>query len=233
MTRFKLASYNIHACIGSDGHFDPFRIADVINQLDADVVALQEVEHHRVNDLDLLDFLAQQTGMIGLAGPTMLRQTRHYGNAVLSRLPIASHRLIDLSMSPYEPRGALQVHLLQGAHDLLVYATHLGLKPAERRYQVKRILAEFEQQQADTTVLLGDLNEWFLWGRPLRWLKHYFTTTPACRSFPSAWPMLKLDRIWVQPRSSLESLSVHRTKLAVRASDHLPVTVVIRLADLD
>lgn len=231
--QLKLASYNIHACIGTDGHFDPFRIARVIRELDADVVALQEVEHHRVNDLDLLDFLAQQTQMIGLAGPTMLRQTRHYGNAILSRIPIASHRMIDLSLSPYEPRGALQVHLQHGAHDLLVYATHLGLKPFERRYQVRRILTEFQQQQADITLLLGDLNEWFLWGRPLRWLKRFFTATPACRSFPSGWPLLKLDRIWVQPRSSLHSVQAHRSILAKQASDHLPITAQLRLPDLD
>jgi len=231
VTQLKLASYNIHACIGSDGHFDPFRIAGVINQLDADVVALQEVEHHRVNDLDLLDFLAQQTGMTGLAGPTMMRQTRHYGNAILCRLPIVSHRLIDLSLSPYEPRGALQVHLQQGANDLLVYATHLGLKPAERRFQVRQILTQFEHQQADMTVLLGDLNEWFLWGRPLRWLKQFFSPTPAGRTFPSSCPMLKLDRIWVQPRSSLQSVMVHRTPLAKQASDHLPIMARLWLPD--
>lgn len=231
--QLKLASYNIHACIGTDGHFDPFRIARVIEELDADVVAFQEVEHHRVNDLDLLDFLAQQTQMTGLAGPTMLRQTRHYGNAILSRLPITSHRMIDLSLSPYEPRGALQVHFRHAAHDLLIYATHLGLKPVERRYQVRRILREFEQQEADITVLLGDLNEWFLWGRPLRWLKHFFTATPACRSFPSGWPVLKLDRIWVQPRSSLHKVRAHDSSLAKKASDHLPITAQLRLPDLD
>ena len=53
-----LATYNIHACIGTDGHCDPFRIVDVIREMDADIIALQEVEHHMVNDIDLLDFLA-------------------------------------------------------------------------------------------------------------------------------------------------------------------------------
>lgn len=225
----KLASYNIHACIGSDGHFDPFRIAEVIRELDADVVALQEVEHHRVNDIDLLDFLSQQTGMIGLAGPTMLRETRHYGNAILSRFPIQSHRLIDLSLEPHEPRGALQVSIEHEGRKVLVYATHLGLKPRERRYQVKRILSEFEKQQADITILMGDLNEWFLWGRPLRWLHRYFETTPAVRSFPAIRPLLALDRIWVQPRQRLVRLQSHRSKLARLASDHLPITAVIRL----
>ncbi len=229
MIRLKLASYNIHAAIGTDGHFDPFRIAEVIREVDADIIALQEVEHHLVNDLDLLDFLAQQTDMTGLAGPTMLRESRDYGNAILSRLPIESHRLIDLSLAPHEPRGALQVQYNFQGHHILVYATHLGLKPVERRHQVKSILAEFEQQQADITVLMGDLNEWFLWGRPLRWLHRYFDTTPACRSFPSAWPVLTLDRIWVQPRQHLVAVSAHRSELARKASDHLPVTALVEL----
>lgn len=227
--QLKLASYNIHACIGTDGHFDPFRIVEVIRELDADVIALQEVEHHLVNDLDLLDFLAQETGMIGLAGPTMLRETRHYGNALLSRLPVRSHRMIDLSLELYEPRGAIQVQLDLDGHHLLIYATHLGLKPMERRYQVKQILAHFEQETADTTVLMGDLNEWFLWGRPLRWLKAYFNITPSRRSFPSFWPLLALDRIWVHPRSHLSGLEVHRSKLAIKASDHLPLIARIEL----
>ncbi|WP_292441182.1 endonuclease/exonuclease/phosphatase family protein [Methylophaga sp.] len=229
MIRLKLASYNIHAAVGTDGHFDPFRIAEVVREVDADIIALQEVEHHRVNDLDLLDFLAQQTNMTALAGPTMLRESRDYGNAILSRLPIVSHRLIDLSLEPHEPRGALQVQFDYQGHRLLVYATHLGLKPVERRHQVKNILAEFEQQQADTTVLMGDLNEWFLWGRPLRWLHRYFDTTPACRSFPSTWPVLTLDRIWVQPRRHLIAVAAHRSALARKASDHLPVTALVEL----
>lgn len=229
MTTLRLASFNIHACIGTDGQFDPFRTARVIQELDADIVALQEVEHHRVNDLDLLEFLAQQTGMSALAGPTMLRETRHYGNAILTRLPIAAHQLIDLSHAKYEPRGALAVCFDVSGNSLWVFATHLGLKPAERRYQVREILRQFEAKQADITVLLGDLNEWFLWGRPLRWLHRYFDSTPHCRSFPSRWPLFALDRIWAQPRNALRSVSAHRSALSKVASDHLPVIAELAL----
>jgi endonuclease/exonuclease/phosphatase family metal-dependent hydrolase len=225
----RLATYNLHACIGSDGHFDPFRTAQVIQQLDADIIALQEVEHHRVNDLDLLDFLGQQTAMTALAGPTMLRDTRHYGNAILTRLPITSHQLIDLSLEPYEPRGALEVTFTVSGKTIRVFATHLGLKPAERRYQVKELISQCEAGSTDITVLMGDLNEWFLWGRPLRWLKRYFDSTPHCRSFPSGYPVFALDRIWARPRSALQSVATHRSALSAQASDHLPVVAEIRL----
>jgi endonuclease/exonuclease/phosphatase family metal-dependent hydrolase len=226
----KLASYNIHACIGTDGLFDPFRVAAVINEIDADIIALQEVEHHLVNDIDLLDFLSQQTGMTGLAGPTMLRETRHYGNAILTRLPIVSHQLLDLSHRDYEPRGAIVVRHRVEDKDILVCATHFGLKPHERRHQVREILSYYESEQSDVALLMGDLNEWFLWGRPLRWLRRFFDTTPAPRSFPSGFPLLALDRIWCRPRSLLTSVSLHRTKLSEKASDHLPVTGLIDLS---
>lgn len=227
MSSLRLATYNLHACIGTDGHFDPFRTAQVIQQLDADIIALQEVEHHRVNDLDLLDFLGQQTGMTALAGPTMLRDTRHYGNAILTRLPITAHQLIDLSLESFEPRGALQVTFTLSGKTVRVFATHLGLKPAERRYQVKEIIRHCEQGSTDFTLLMGDINEWFLWGRPLRWLHRYFESAPHCRSFPSSYPLFALDRIWARPRSALLSIDVFRSTLSRLASDHLPVVAEI------
>ena len=102
-------------------------------------------------------------------------------------------------------------------------ATHLGLRPAERRDQVQRLLAELGDEKPMPTVLMGDLNEWFLWGRPLRWLRAHFEHTRAPATFPSSFPMLALDRIWVKPRHLLRRLSVHSSRLARRASDHLPV----------
>ena len=77
----RLATYNIHACIGADGRYDPDRVVRVLLELNADVVALQEVEQHAVGDMDLLQFLAAKTGYQAVAGPTLLRDTRDYGNA--------------------------------------------------------------------------------------------------------------------------------------------------------
>jgi endonuclease/exonuclease/phosphatase family metal-dependent hydrolase len=79
------------------------------------------------------------------------------------------------------------------------------------------------------TVLLGDLNEWFLWGRPLRWLHAHFERPPAPRTFPAGWPVLALDRVWVKPRRCLRAIAVHRSLLARHASDHLPVVAALDL----
>jgi endonuclease/exonuclease/phosphatase family metal-dependent hydrolase len=80
-------------------------------------------------------------------------------------------------------------------------------------------------------LLRGDLNEWFLWGRPLRWLHAHFEATPSPRSFPARAPLLALDRIWVEPRALLQRLWVHLTPAARAASDHIPVVADIRLPD--
>lgn len=224
-----LASYNIHACIGTDGRFDPDRIVRVLQELNADVVALQEVEHHDVDGYDLLDYLAEKTGLTAIAGPTLKRETRHYGNAILTRLPILAVNRVDLTLPGREARGAIDVTLDGNERRVQVVATHLGLRPWERRQQVRRLLELFEIGLTDIYVLMGDLNEWFLWGRPVRWLHAHFKHAPHPPTFPSRRPFMALDRMWVHPRRRLTKLEAHASGLARTASDHLPLKAIIQL----
>jgi endonuclease/exonuclease/phosphatase family metal-dependent hydrolase len=224
----RLATWNIHACIGRGGIFRPQRTATVLGELACDVVALQEVEHHSVDGLDLLQYLAARTGLTGIPGPTLKRETRHYGNALLTRLPVLDIVRVDLSFEGREPRGALDALLDWRGRKLQVLATHLGLSPLERRRQVRRLLARVETRQADVAVLMGDLNEWLLWGRPLRWLRGHFAPVPHRRTWPAAAPMFALDRIWARP-GPLDAVETHRTRLARVSSDHLPLKATLRL----
>lgn len=154
----------------------------------------------------------------------MNRASGHYGNVLLTSLPVLSVERLDLSVSGREPRGALNVELDNHGKKLEVMATHLGLRPAERRAQIHALLQRLQASSGEhTRALLGDLNEWFVWGRPLRWLHRYFTATPTPSTFPARWPLLALDRIWVRPREKLVRLSVPRSSLMRRASDHLPL----------
>ena len=222
-----LASYNIHGFIGRDKRFDPDRILQVLDELQADIVALQEFETVRDGGLDLLDYLCDKTGLTGIAGPTLLREISRFGNAILCRQEVVDYRRIDLSIPKREPRGALEIEVKYKGMILQVVATHLGLKPAERRLQIGSILDLFRSDPKQPAVLLGDLNEWFLWGRPLRWLHAYFQETPALATFPAGFPLFALDRIWVRPRDALVSIEVHNTQLARIASDHLPIKAVV------
>ncbi|HWH42676.1 MAG TPA: endonuclease/exonuclease/phosphatase family protein [Usitatibacter sp.] len=228
MATLRLCSYNIHCGIGRDRRFSEKRILDVLREVDADVIALQEVES-RASGVDMLELLAKELGFHAIFGSTLLRPDGHYGNGLLARCPIRESALCDLSWRGREPRGAISADIDCDGHRLRIVATHLGLRPAERREQVTRLINLFRQRPDDRAVLLGDLNEWFLWGRPLRRLHRYFEHTPSPATFPARMPFLALDRIWTHPRSMLKNLRAHRSRVAAVASDHLPIVATLEI----
>ncbi len=224
-----VASYNIHRCRGLDGVVSPARIAAVLHELDADVIALQEVDS--ANDFCQLEFLARATGYRGEHGPTLTRRRRRYGNAVLTRLPLLAVRRLDLSVAGREPRGALDVEVALGGGRLRVLATHLGLRRRERQRQAES-LGDAVAASELPTVLLGDLNEWLPGDASLQQLTAKLWALETGRTFPARLPLLPLDRILVSHRAAALQARVHRSPLARLASDHLPVTARLEIAAL-
>jgi endonuclease/exonuclease/phosphatase family metal-dependent hydrolase len=219
----RIASYNVHGCCGADGKKDAQRIVKVIEELGSDTVGLQEVDYR-------LDYIAQKLGMQPIPGLTLLRHDGHFGNALVTRRKVLAVRRLGFTYSRREPRNALDVDLEVAGETVRVIVTHLGLWPAERRYQVKRILQMLKETPiCERVLVLGDINEWLPLGRPLRWMNALFGRSPAERSFPSRWPLMALDRVWVRPRHALLALKAHRTPLAEIASDHLPVKALVAL----
>lgn len=228
MPRLRLASYNVHRAIGRDRQHDPARILAVLREIDPDVVALQEVEASESGE-DMLAWLAAKLGFHAIAGTTLERHDGRFGNGLLTRCPVREKRLADLSWRGREPRGAICADVECDGRALRVVATHLGLRPAERRAQVHQLLQLFSWKPEDRAVLMGDVNEWFLWGRPLRRLHRYFERTRAVPTFPARLPVLALDRLWTHPGSILARLHAHRSPLARVASDHLPLVATLEL----
>lgn len=217
-----VATYNIHSAVGTDRKFDPQRIADVLGEMDADVIALQEVPMGGSRHGNILPLLQEATGFHAVEGAVRDTPYSRYGNAVLSRYPVTATRRLDLSFGSREPRGALDADLDVCGNPLRIIATHLGLRPAERRDQIERLLKVFDTGRMPV-ILMGDVNEWFVWGRCLRRLVTHFEAVPSLHTFPSRFPVFALDRIWISPRHRLMRIEVHATPLAKRASDHLPL----------
>ncbi len=225
----RVVTWNIHSCVGIDARFDPDRVADVIRSLAPDVIALQEVGwHHRgERGFDQFGFLARATGLHAVAGPTKRDLRSHYGNALLSRHPIAAVRLIDISQPFREPRGAIDVDVDAPGGPIRVIAAHLGLDPWERAAQVARILDGFGPPDGRPALFMGDLNEWRPDSPRLRHLRTRLPHVGAPRSFHARFPTLRLDRIFLAGPLAFRHIEAVRTKLTRHASDHLPVRALV------
>jgi endonuclease/exonuclease/phosphatase family metal-dependent hydrolase len=229
-----VATYNIHKCVGVDGRFDPRRTMAVIQEIRADVIALQEVDQRFGNRDGLLDLQALQRESGLAAVPLTGKRSSHgwHGNLVLVRnAKVTGTR--QLVLPGVEPRGALVVDLTLPVGPLRIIAAHLGLLRHSRARQVAALLSAAEMDDGRPTVLLGDLNEWRLGDRSsLRALKPVFSPLQAnVASFPSRFPVWSLDRILGNARCTVSSIEVHDTRLARIASDHLPIKAIIRLGE--
>lgn len=225
-----IASYNIHGCVGSDFRRNAQRVADVIREIGCDTIGLQEVSSRPGPGTDSmqLQFLADVTGMTPVAGSTIVKHEGEYGNALLTRRKILDVKRHDLSYQRFEPRGALEVDIEVEGEPVCVLVTHLGLRMAERRFQVRKMLELLRRlPMHQSVVVLGDINEWLPISRPLRWLHEMLGQPPWQRSFPVWLPLFALDRVWVRPRGSLQEFAVHRSALARKASDHFPVRALV------
>lgn len=223
-TRLRVATYNIHQWVGADRRPSIDRVLSVIRLLDADLIALQEVllpwKGFTVADL------ARETGMEAIPGRTLIRGDAEYGNALLTTLPIRHVHFVDLTVSPFEPRGVILASLTAGGLPVGVAATHLGMRLRERMRQVGALLTELEFLDGDT-ILLGDLNEWNPASRVLRRIRRVFGRPPAPASFPARVPLLALDRILARPPHFERPPRAVATGAARKASDHLPVLATL------
>ena len=226
-----VASYNIHQAVGIDGKRDRRRMLRVLGDLNADIIGLQEVDTNESgHEMFQLDYLARESGLKAIAGPTMRRQDNDFGNVLLTRHKLLDVRSVDLSVSGREPRGAIDVDLAIGGITVRVIVTHFGLSSRERYYQSELLIKLIGQHRDALVIVLSDLNEWHPHSRMLRNLKPYFGKSARLPTFPSWLPSLALDRIWVWPEKALVSTHVHRKPPARWASDHLPITAKITTA---
>ena len=229
----KVASYNIHACVGTDARYDPPRVARVLAELNCDVLGLQEVDDRcpPQDGLPQFRYFQQATGMTAIDGPALHDDHGCYGNVLLTRLSVRQARRLDLSHRAREPRGAIDAVLQGPTGPIRVLVTHLGLHPRERGEQIRTLIDALKGADGFPrdlpTLLIGDMNEYLPTGPRIRELKARFAAGFHRGSWPAFWPLLPLDRIYSDPAPRRAAFRIHRTPTARRASDHLPVKLTL------
>jgi endonuclease/exonuclease/phosphatase family metal-dependent hydrolase len=232
----RVATYNIHRCRGIDRRTVPSRIADVLRELDADVVALQEVVGAGPAGAGQAEEIGAAVGMGWVMASVRHLRNHLFGNVVLSRLPIVHHAQYELSWRTCEPRACQRADLDLGADRLLhVYNVHLGTAVLERRYQARRLAAYVHDRRiAGPKIILGDFNEWMK-GLATSTLSSLFESIDIYahlkrrRTYPGIFPMVHLDHIYYEGHVEVRSVQLVRSRAALIASDHLPLAADLRI----
>jgi endonuclease/exonuclease/phosphatase family metal-dependent hydrolase len=230
--KLRIATYNVHKCKGLDGRVSIPRIAEVIQCLNADIVALQEVFAGQAAKL------ADELSVHWAMGENRQLDGDAYGNAVLSRHALRSHCNIDVSVPGRENRGCLRTDVFVMNQALHVFNVHLGTAFFERRRQAKHLIDEAVLRSRTLTgprIVLGDFNEWTR-GHVSQTLSSEFQSTDVrvylkrVRTYPGILPVMHLDHIYYDPELKVEHVALHRTRTSLIASDHLPLVADFRLA---
>jgi endonuclease/exonuclease/phosphatase family metal-dependent hydrolase len=209
-----------------DGRVNATRIASVLHELHADVIALQEVLAHQA------EAISRELDMPHALGENRQHRGYAYGNVILSRWPMRVTRNYDLSVNGREERGCLRADVAVNSDALLhVFNVHLGTSFGERRHQGTKLIAPDLLLHADLRaprLVLGDFNEWTS-GLATRLLRSHLKSADVrahlgrSRTYPGLLPFLHLDHIYYDPALLLEKLHLHRTSKTLVASDHLPL----------
>jgi len=220
---FRVASYNIRKSLGTDRRRSPQRILDVLREVDADIVALQEADARFGSRKSTLPRdLIEQAGYSVVAVAARPGSIGWHGNALLVRNAQIrdSQRLV---LPVVEPRGAVLADLDMPHGRMRVVGMHLDLSGIRRRRQGRAILAALNVRDSCPTIVMGDTNEWRSHAGCIADFSHRFQIAPTGPSFHSRRPIARLDRIMVDHALTIVDCGVHCSALAIRASDHLPI----------
>ena len=234
----RITTYNIHGSVGTDRTYEPGRIVEVIRGIEPDILGLQEVRLPGGSVPDILERLQTAYPAYSIVfGMTLEDERGTYGNALVSRYPIRAYRDLSLEIAgthdtrtaSIEDRRAIIADLIvPDSQPVTVIVTHLSLERWARRKQADRLITGIESAvdvKTEPAVFLGDFNEWFFADRFLRRIDRHFATHIVRRTFPSRFPFLPLDRVWITGQLRDTSNWVHKRWPARVASDHLPLCV--------
>lgn len=231
---FKVVTYNVHKCRGLDRRVRPERIVEVLLETGADIIALQEVLNveGESREKNQAMFISEELRMNVAVGENRKIKGAPYGNATLSRFPITFAHNYEITWRWCERRGALRTDI--NVHDnatVHLFNIHLGTAFLERRHQGRVLVSREVLNNPDLNgarVALGDFNEWTR-GLASQLLAAHLESADVryhlrrSRTYPGVLPLVHLDHIYYDSRLKLCKLSLHKSRTALVASDHLPL----------
>ncbi|WP_445784821.1 endonuclease/exonuclease/phosphatase family protein [Sphingorhabdus sp.] len=228
----KVATYNIRKALGLDQHRDPARILSVLNEIDADIVTLQEVDRRfggRVSALPLA-MLVAETPYVPVPLNFRPAAIGWHGNAILVRKGIEVRLAKPIDMPTLEPRGAVMAELSVNGHPLRVIGVHLDLSGLWRRKQIRALLAAIDANPLHMpTVMMGDFNQWSDSGALSELAFHHHRLVQTPKSSHTSRPEACLDCIIVSHEVTVTAADCHISALSKQASDHLPIWVSMQI----
>lgn len=228
----RVASYNIRKSVGLDRKRRPERIIEILNEINADVVALQEVDRRTgLRETTIpREMIEAETDLKVVEIATRPDSIGWHGNAILVRkdAEVMVERRHDIPV--LEPRGAISTDILLNGEHLRIVGMHLALLRSYRRQQIRAVTSQIQRLTAQIpTLIMGDLNEWRPGGSLDEFGDEYAIATPG-PSFHSSRPVASLDRIILRNDLQLLKGAVHHSDLSRVASDHLPIYADIKVS---
>lgn len=233
----RVMAYNIHHAAGMDGVVDIERIAEVIRESGADVVALQEVDVMvgRSGHIHQVRELARLAGLEHTAfGANIDLDEGWYGTATLSRHPILEENNTHFERIGSEQRGVLETLLDVNGQELLFLNTHLDHRGDDDRERIlyvnetrEKILPRY---RADRILFAGDFNtrpDSEAYGIVTEYMNDSWVEVGNGNGYtiPSTEPRSRIDYIFFQGDVRPVRAWVPQTT----ASDHLPVVGIFEL----
>jgi endonuclease/exonuclease/phosphatase family metal-dependent hydrolase len=237
---FRITTYNAHSCRGLDTRTRPERVAAVLGETEADIIALQEVwsAGGEESEREQVSRIADTLGLKYCFGGNWSRGGGVYGNAIMSRWRLHTERNYDISVNGRERRGCLRADVMVEDVALLhVFNVHFGLSLNERQYQARKLVSDgilADPALTGLRVVLGDFNDWTR-GLTQHFLKAEFQSADVrrhlrrARTYPGWLPLFHLDHIYYDNALEIKHLRLHRSRAALIASDHLPLVADFRL----
>lgn len=228
--KLTFASYNIHKAVGTDGRRDADRIITVLREVNADIIALQEVDRRFGQRASVLPrVLLDDTQWRPLPVAKGPRSLGWHGNALLVRRDIDCVEAHAMELPTLEPRGAVMADLLCEGRRLRILGAHLDISGLRRRDQIQALVKGSKAGDPCPTVIMGDFNQWGRLTGAMQAFGVAWQLIAPGPSYPAQRPLARLDRIVASSHWDFRGAGVHHSAMAAQASDHLPIWAELHL----